>query len=76
MQRARVPGNKGNKQMSAKSKKNLDLCGTCHKDVRRLRRQMIQCDKCDQWHHYVCVRVSAKSAEDIRFVCPLKCTPE
>ena len=53
---------------------NLDICGTRHKDVRRLRSQMILCDNCDQWHHYVCVDVMAKSAEDIDFVCPYKCT--
>lgn len=49
------------------------LCGSCHKDVARLRKQMIQCDDCDQWHHYVCVGVRASNAELVDFVCPGKC---
>ena len=34
------------------------LCGSCHNDVARLCcYTMIQCDDCDQWHHYVCVGI-------------------
>ena len=49
------------------------LCGSCHRDVARLHKQMIQCDDCDQWHHYVCVGVRASDAEFVYFVCPGKC---
>ena len=50
-----------------------DICGSCHRDISRLCKQMIQCDDCDQWYHYVCVGVRASDAEFIDFVCPGKC---
>ena len=49
------------------------LCGSCHKDVARQCKQMIQCDDCDQSYHYVCVGVRASDAKFIDFVCPGKC---
>ena len=49
------------------------LCGSCHKDAARLCKQMIQCDDCDQWHHYICVGVRASDAKFIDFVCLGKC---
>ena len=46
------------------------MCGGCKKDIARLRKKMIRCDKCDQWHHYICVGVKAADTESIDFVCP------
>ena len=51
-------------------KKDLEICGKCHKIVAALALQMIQCDNCDQWYQYDCVGVLEEEADVIEFICP------
>ena len=41
------------------------FCGSCHRNVARLWKHMVEYDYCDQWHHYVCVGIRASDAEFI-----------
>ena len=57
-------------QPKCKKRKRKERCGKCNKYVRRLEQEMVQCDHCDQWYHYICVGLTAKQAQSMAFVCP------
>ena len=42
---------------------NKNICNVCNKKVKRLAKQMVACDNCSQWYHYVCVGVTEEEAE-------------
>ena len=39
----------------------------CKKKVRKLSKQMVACDDCMQWYHYVCVGVTDEEAQAMDF---------
>ena len=45
----------------------------CKKKVRKLSKQMVACDDCMQWYHYVCVGVTDEEAQAMDFKCPGGC---
>ena len=51
-------------------KVNKNVCGGCHKYIKKLRNDMVQCDACNQWWHFLCAEVQPEKAEDIDFLCP------
>ena len=67
-QRPRMPTAK----LLSQVKKNV--CGVCHKRIKKLSNAMVQCDMCGQWFHYKCVNISHKEAEEMDFTCPDSCT--
>ena len=53
-----------------KKRKYKLRCGKCQKKIQRLSQEMVQCDHCDQWYHYICVGITAEQAQSMAFVCP------
>lgn len=61
------------KAPSEKSFMNPDwMCGICKTDEDK---QIIQCNKCEDWYHMECARVSKDAVENIDWYCP-KCTED
>lgn len=68
---------KTNDENPADKKRKLqkNVCGKCKKRNRALARQMVCCDCCGQWFHFVCVGIrTQEEAENLdTFVCPMSC---